>query len=133
MNIVCTLLRWALLPSLGVHASRYLIKCAECQILLHRLRCLRIHLDCLETFKSNLFDPQDCLKRCRGRPWGKLIHPLGIPLAPTICLSGESVVSIVNSGKTLHMTSFSKTRIRNGIMPHLWGINLSHIYAREVR
>ncbi len=23
--------------------------------------------------------------------------------------------------------------IRNGIMPHLWGINLSHIYAREVR
>jgi hypothetical protein len=25
------------------------------------------------------------------------------------------------------------THIRNGIMPHLWGINLSHIYAREVR
>jgi hypothetical protein len=23
--------------------------------------------------------------------------------------------------------------IRNGIMPHLWGIYLSHIYAREVR
>ncbi len=23
--------------------------------------------------------------------------------------------------------------IRNGIMPHLWGINLSHIYAHEVR
>ncbi len=23
--------------------------------------------------------------------------------------------------------------IRNGIMPHLWGKNLSHIYAREVR
>ena len=23
--------------------------------------------------------------------------------------------------------------VRNGIMPHLWGINLSHIYAREVR
>ncbi len=23
--------------------------------------------------------------------------------------------------------------IRNGIMPHLWGINLLHIYAREVR
>jgi hypothetical protein len=23
--------------------------------------------------------------------------------------------------------------IRNGIMPHLWDINLSHIYAREVR
>jgi hypothetical protein len=26
-----------------------------------------------------------------------------------------------------------KHPIRNGIMPHLWGINLSHIYAREVR
>ncbi len=23
--------------------------------------------------------------------------------------------------------------VRNGLMPHLWGINLSHIYAREVR
>jgi hypothetical protein len=59
--------------------------------------CLRIHLDYLEMFKSNLFCPQDCLKRCRGGPWGKLTHPLGILLAPTICLSGESVVSIVNS------------------------------------
>jgi hypothetical protein len=27
----------------------------------------------------------------------------------------------------------SSPNIRNGIMPHLWGINLSHIYAREVR
>ena len=27
----------------------------------------------------------------------------------------------------------SNESIRNGIMPHLWGINLSHIYAREVR
>ncbi len=59
--------------------------------------CLRIHLDCLETSKSNLFGPQDCLKRCRGGPWGKLIHPLGILLAPIICLSWESVVSMVNS------------------------------------
>ncbi len=40
---------------------------------------------------------QACLKRCRGGPRGKLMHPLGISLAPTICLSGESVVSIVNS------------------------------------
>ncbi len=40
---------------------------------------------------------QACLKRCRGGPWGKLTHPLGNPLAPAICLSGESVVSIVNS------------------------------------
>ncbi len=36
-------------------------------------------------------------KRCRGGPWGKLIHSLGIPLALTICFSEESVVSIVNS------------------------------------
>jgi hypothetical protein len=42
-NIVCTLLLWALLPSLGINASRYLTKCAECQILLHRL--LSQHLD----------------------------------------------------------------------------------------
>jgi hypothetical protein len=35
MNIVCTLLLWALLPSLGINASRYLIECTECQILLH--------------------------------------------------------------------------------------------------
>ncbi len=102
-SIVCTLLLWALLPSLGIHASRYSIKCTNVEffcidfsksVLQH---CLRIHLDCLETSKSNLFGPQDCLKRCRGGPWGKLIHPLGNPLASTICLSGESVVSIVNS------------------------------------
>jgi hypothetical protein len=93
----------ALWPSLGINASRYLIKCTECWILFAWTSksalqcCLRIHLDCLETSKINLFGPQDCLKRCRGGPWGKLIHPLGIPLALTICLSGESVVSIVNS------------------------------------
>jgi hypothetical protein len=40
---------------------------------------------------------QACLKRCRGDPWEKLIHPFGIPLAPTICLSGEPVVSMVSS------------------------------------
>ncbi len=35
--IVCTFLLWALLPLLCVNASRYLIKCAECQITLHIL------------------------------------------------------------------------------------------------
>ncbi len=40
---------------------------------------------------------QACLKRCRGGPWGKLIHPLGKPLAPAICLSWESAVFIFNS------------------------------------
>jgi hypothetical protein len=33
----------------------------------------------------------------------------------------------------LYVGSFDPVYIRNGIMPHLWGINLSHIYAREVR
>jgi hypothetical protein len=37
-NLFCTLLLWALLPSLCVNASEYLIKCAECWILLHRLQ-----------------------------------------------------------------------------------------------
>jgi hypothetical protein len=59
--------------------------------------CLRIHLDCLTAIKSNLFGPQDCLKRCRGGHQGELIPFLGIPLAPTISLSGEPDVSIVSS------------------------------------
>ncbi len=49
--------------------------------------CLRIHLDCLTAIKSNLFGPQDCLKRCRGGHQGELIPLLGIPLAPTMWLS----------------------------------------------
>ncbi len=102
------LLLWALWPLLGINASRYLIECAECWILFAKTsksalqRCLRIHLDCLEVYW--LSDAQEqyiwfqaCLKKCRGGPWGKLIHPLGIPLAPTICLSWESVVFIFNS------------------------------------
>jgi hypothetical protein len=101
-------LLWALWPLFGINASSYLIKCAGCQILFAWTsrsalqRCLRIHLDSLET--SWLSDTQEqsiwfqaCLKRCRGGPWGKLIHPLGIPLAQTIYLSVESAVSIVNS------------------------------------
>jgi hypothetical protein len=46
--------------------------------------CLRIHLDCLTAVKSNLFGPQDFLKRCRGGHQGELIPLLGIPLALTI-------------------------------------------------
>ncbi len=46
---------------------------------------------------SNLFGPEDCLKRCRGSCQDELIHPLGISLAPTIWLSGEPAVSIANS------------------------------------
>jgi hypothetical protein len=46
--------------------------------------CLRIHLDCLTAVKSNLFGPQDCLKRCRGGHQGELIPLLGIPLASTM-------------------------------------------------
>ncbi len=59
--------------------------------------CLRIHLDCLTAIKSNLLGPQDRLKRCRGGHQGELIHPLGIPLAPTMWSSGESVISIISS------------------------------------
>ncbi len=59
--------------------------------------CLRIHLDCLTAVKSNLFGPQDCLKRCRGGHWGELIPLLGILLALTMWLSGEPAVSIISS------------------------------------
>jgi hypothetical protein len=59
--------------------------------------CLRIPLDCLTAVKSNLFGPQDCLKRCRGGHQGELIPLLGIPLAPTMRLSGEPAVFIVSS------------------------------------
>ncbi len=46
--------------------------------------CLRIHLDFLTAVKSNLFGPQDCLKRYRGGHQGELIPLFGIPLAPTM-------------------------------------------------
>ncbi len=59
--------------------------------------CLKIHLNCLTAVKSNLFVSQDCLKRCRGGHQGELIPLLGIPLAPTMWLSGEPAVSIVSS------------------------------------
>ncbi len=59
--------------------------------------CLRIYLDCLTAIKSNLFGPQDCLKRCRGGHQGELIHLLRTPLAPTMWSSGEPVISIVSS------------------------------------
>jgi hypothetical protein len=59
--------------------------------------CLRIHLDCLTAVRSNLFGPQDCLKRCRRGHQGELIPLLGIQLAPTMWLSGEAAVSMVSS------------------------------------
>ncbi len=48
----------------------------------------------------------------------------------------------VDSGHILELDKSMENRrfmlnmndhIRNSIIPHLWGINLSHIYAREVR
>jgi hypothetical protein len=39
--------------------------------------CLRIRLACITAVKSNLFGPQDCLKRYRGGYQGELIHLLG--------------------------------------------------------
>jgi hypothetical protein len=46
------------------------------------------------------------------------------------CRFGISGVMSVPVFITSH---FHHPPIRNGLMPHLWGINLSHIYAREVR
>ncbi len=99
-DYVYSLLLWGLLL---VSTSRYSVK-------VHRMSnlsaltcksasqsCLSIHLDCLAAVKSNLFGPQDCLKRCRGGHQGELIPLLGIPLASTMWLSGESVISIVSS------------------------------------
>ncbi len=99
-NYVYALLLWGLL---FVSTSRYSVK-------VHRMlnlstltcksasqSCWRIHLDCLIAIKSNLFGPQDCLKRCRGGHQGDLIPLLGISLALTMWLSGEPAVSIVSS------------------------------------
>ena len=53
----------------------YLARVRYCKSVLQS--CLRIHLACLTAVKSNLFGPQDCLKRCRGGHQGELIHLLG--------------------------------------------------------
>ncbi len=79
-NCVCALLLWGLLL---VSTSRYSVKVRRmsnlsaltCKSALQS--CLRIHLDCLTAVKSNLFGPQDCLKRCRGGHQGEIIHLLG--------------------------------------------------------
>jgi hypothetical protein len=99
-NYVVVLLLWGLIL---VSASRYSVKVRR-MLNLSALTfksasqsCLRIHLDCLTVVKSNLFGPQDCLKRCRGDHQGELIPLLGIPLAPTMWLSGETAGSIVSS------------------------------------
>jgi hypothetical protein len=99
-NYVYALLLWGLLL---VTASRYSVevrRMSNFSTLTFKSAswsCLRIHLDCLTAVKSNLFGPQDYLKRCRGGHQGELIHLLGIPLAPTMWLSGEPVISIVGS------------------------------------
>jgi hypothetical protein len=81
---VYALLLWGLLL---VSASRYSVKVLM-MLNLPALTlksasksCLRIHLNCLTAIKSNLFGPQDSLKRCRGGHQGELIPLLGIPLA----------------------------------------------------
>ncbi len=82
-DYVCALLLWGLLL---VSASRYSVKVrrmsnlsgSTCKSALGS--CLRIHLDCPTAVKSNLFGPQDCLKRCRGGHQGELIHLLGFDL-----------------------------------------------------
>ncbi len=102
-NIVCTLLLWALWPSLGIHASRYFIKCTECQILF----CIDSKVS-ITTLLKNPFRlsrdvqvqsswssrlPQEMQRRSLGQThtssWDSI--------SSNNCLSGESVVSIVNS------------------------------------
>ena len=78
-DYVCALLLWGLLL---ISTPGLQLKCAVCRICpltsKSALRsCLRIHLVCLTAVKSNLFGPQDCLKRCRGGHPGELIHHLG--------------------------------------------------------
>ncbi len=99
-DYVYALLLWGLLL---VSTSRYSVKVRRMSNLSALTfksvsqSCLRIHLDCLTAIKSNLFGPHNCLKRCRGGHQGELIPLLGIPLAPTMWLSGEPAVSIVSS------------------------------------
>jgi hypothetical protein len=99
-DYVSALLLWGLLL---VSTSRYSVKVRSMSNLSALTckspsqSCLRIHLDCLTAIKSNLFSPQDCLKRCRRGHQGELIPLLGIPLALTMYLSGEPVISIVSS------------------------------------
>jgi hypothetical protein len=99
-DYVYALLLWGLLL---VSTSRYSVKvCRMANLSALTFKSalqsyLRIHLDCLTAVKSNLFGPQNSLKRCRGGHQGELIPLLGIPLAPTMRLSGEPAVSIISS------------------------------------
>ncbi len=99
-DCIYALLLWGLL---FVSTSRYSVKVRRMSNLSALTcksapqSCLRIHLDCPIAIKSNLFGPQDCLRRCRGGHQGELIPLLGIPLAPTMWLSREPAVSIVSS------------------------------------
>ena len=69
-------LRLVTLGSILVSASRYSVevcRMSNSSALTFKSvsqSCLRIHLDCLMAIKSNLFGPEDCLKRCRGGPQG---------------------------------------------------------------
>ncbi len=86
-NYVYALLLWGVLL---ISTSRYSVE--VCRMLnLSALTCksasrscLRIHPDYLTAVKTNLFGPQDCLKRCRGGHQGELTPLLGIPLALTM-------------------------------------------------
>ncbi len=83
-NYVCALLLWGLLLVMTSRYSDKMCRILNLSVLTCKSAsqsCSRIHLDCLTAIKSNLFDPQDCLKRCRGGHQGKLIPLLGVPLA----------------------------------------------------
>ncbi len=114
-DYVYALLLWSLLL---VSASRYSVEVRRMSNLSAMTfksvsqSYLRIHLDCLTAVKSNLFGPQDYLKRCRGGHQGELIHLLGIPSAPTMWLSGEPVISIVSS--------YGRSSLKKGWWYRLW-------------
>jgi hypothetical protein len=54
-------------------------------------------------------------------------------LLPSKKSQNEKLIELTEVGRSWGEYTWHIICVRNGIMPHLWGINLSHIYAREVR
>ncbi len=106
-DYVCALLLWGLLPLVVCKCLQVFSLSAQDVNFFHInfwvsiAKLLkdpsRLSSDCP---KSNLFDPQDYLKRCRGGYQSELIHLLGIQLAPTMWLSGEPAIYISSCGRS---------------------------------
>ncbi len=58
---------------------------------------------------------------------------LMVEVARSVALAVAVAVVVAREWAVAVAVALSVEFVRNGIMPHLWGINLSHIYAREVR